>query len=153
MEFRMRLTKNFIIITIISFLLTCPLISYSPDDFPKSERERIKASGYTELKVYRYNYKSGDLNTGNKVIKQHKKYNNKGLIIAEISYDKKGEVDDKAVYKHNDKGLEIEETSYDKKGKIDGKSVYKYNDKILIIERTYYNTQDEPAWKDVYEWK
>ena len=166
-------TKNFILITIISFVFAFPLISYSlEEDTPKSrdipktkeEIEREKRKGYTELKVFEYDYNNRDESdpeskelteyytydkNGNILTDVTKgsgrsyKYNDKGLLIEKTLYDAQYKPESKQVYKYDDKGLCTEEISYDMNGVLTSKTDYEYDDDGDIIKKTKFSYDDE----------
>ena len=119
---------------------------------------------YKELKVYEFKYKLGKPDPKSKVLKEHYKYNDKGLLIEEKQYDilenrfiyyeyndkdlvrEKEQYDSedkykrvrRYEYKYNVKGLMTDEITYDAKNELFLREMCEYNDKDLMIKKTIY---------------
>ena len=80
-----------------------------------------------------------------------RKFDDKGNLIEEASYDEDGELSWKNKSKYDDKGNQIEWAYYDKDGELSGKYKYKYDDKGNPIESASYDEDGELDYKTTYE--
>ena len=121
--------KKVIVLVIIS---TCLLISCS---YNSSKSYREKRKGYTELKVFMYVYKTGEIDKDSKLLIRQDTYDREGNVV--IRTVKPGEDDvyvKKYEYKYNNANMVVEANSYDDnyhKHEI----INYYKDNITIAEK------------------
>ena len=106
--------------------------------------ETEKRKSYTEVKVYEYTYKFGELDPESKKLQDQYTIDDEENIV--------NHEDSKYVNIYSDKGLIIEKQCFENE-KLYYITKYKYNNKDLLIEETEYDTQGEPYGKRVYEYE
>ena len=100
-----------------------------------------------KIKICRYDY--DDLS-----YKYTHKYDEKGNIVEDNSYDSDGSLSSKHTYKYDEKGNIVEDNNYNFDGRLfDSKTTYKYDEKGNMIEETYYDSDGIPDYKYTYKYK
>lgn len=112
-------------------------------------KSEIKSNGLTGKTVWKYDYKTGK---EIKVKESEEKYDAKGNIIEESSFDEYGKLDEKIKYTLNENGDIIKEVYFNSGGKITKTIKYKYEGK-LKVEKVVYDSNDKIKSKKVYEYQ
>ena len=104
-----------------------------PFNSTMSEREKIKAAGYKELKVYQYDYKAGEIDKGSKRLLKEDLYDKEGNVINRILHSDEYNYT-KIEYKYNKANMLIETNYHYMEGRAQETRKY-YKDNITIAEK------------------
>ena len=108
----------------------------------------IKEKGITSKIVWKYNYKTGK---EVKVKESSEKFDAKGNVIQENTYDEYGKLDSKTKYTFNENNDVVKEVQYSSNGKIKKTIKYKYQGKLKVEKQTY-DANDKLKSKKIYEY-
>ena len=163
--------KSFIIITIISFLVACLILfNVSQTDIKKDEIEETRQDNfieiedeedfkqqeeelenYTELKLYQYKYKNGEIDTTSKALLHYYTYDEKGNEISFTHYTD-GEIDQKQVNKYNKANKLTESIEYDTDGNKKEYTIIKYLENDTTMVEQTGEIYGEGTWKTSYKY-
>lgn len=131
---------------IIVFFALCFLTAnYS---FSQS-KSQIKELNISTKKTYYIDYEDSN---GDEQLESVEKFNEKGLLIEEINYDKSGKIKKHEKYEYNSKGKLTKEIRLLPNGKKKKTIEYKYNDDGLKIMKIVYDSKDIIISKKRYDY-
>ena len=137
---------------ILFILLTYLLVSCSSQENYTNKSERERRKGYTELRIYKYEYKHGEIDKESKFLHKHITYDKEGNVATESETQdpKKGYT--KKVYKYNQANMPIEIVKYDSDGQRTWIESMKYQPgDTIIAEKVEQSTK--PTVKSKFEYK
>ena len=104
----------------------------------------------TKLK-YGYEEKFGEFNEIFKM-KFINKYDSKGNIDENSSYDSDGSFYGKYIYKYNSNGNRVEKSKYDSDGKLENINIYKYDSNGNEVEWSEYDSYEKLQYTTIYKY-
>jgi hypothetical protein len=128
-----------IIIVIIFLKMSQFNIVYCDFRIIEKGPEKVKG-GYKECTLFKYDYKSGDVDLNSKTESFKYKYDENGYMIEEIFRNKFDSVYYKETFKYDEKGNKIEEVWYSSNDSAESKIFYFYDENGKLIEELYPNS-------------